>query len=80
MEEEKKTNWNKVISAISYTIILLIIVGALSSMSILKNEEQENENNIVEQAPVINNVSYEILGYETKTRNDKFDFFSRRGA
>lgn len=84
MEEEKKMDWKKIIIGIFYIIKILIWIGLLvgiifimkkSGMTIFKNAEQaqENEKNIVEQAngnPVINNVSFEFIGYETKTRTN----------
>lgn len=84
MEEEKRTDWKKIIIGVFYIIRILILVGLLIGiifimkkydMNIFKNieQKQENEKNIIEQAngnPVINNVSFEFIGYETKTRKN----------
>lgn len=84
MEEEKRTDWKKIIIGVFYIIKILIWIGVLVGiifimnkydMNIFKNigQKQENEKNIMEQAngnPVIENISYEFIGYETKTRKN----------
>lgn len=84
MEEEKKTNWKNIIVGIFNTIRISILIGLLIVMiliikecitTIVNNtkEEQEKEKNIMEQAngnPVIDNISFEFVGWETKTRKN----------
>lgn len=84
MEEEKKTNWKKIIVGIFNTIRISILIGLLIVMiliikecitTIVNNtkEEQEKEKNIMEQAngnPVIDNISFEFVGWKTKTRKN----------
>lgn len=94
LEEEKKTNWKKIIVGICKYICIVILIGLLIGlilsikeliMDMVKDKEQklEKEQNIIEQAngnPVINNISYELIGYETKTRKNRFSLESRRWA